>query len=728
MVVYKDECVFTFDNIDSSFGVDVCLKCYIGTSPHPEHDFTAKHSRLNHHTAFLNIKRITKPTPAKENVPKKLAIHAEDDNDKYEYIYKFKTLSADQESEFLEQIQHVIQSESYSQQKQSEEWQLELESCEHVRSLKLEGTENRLTPEQLSKCSDPECSLTSNLWLCLHCGNLGCGRKQYDGSGGNNHAINHFEKSQHPLAVKLGTISAEGHADLYCYACEDDRLDPLIGQHLRFYGIDVHMQKKTEKSMLELQLEQNANAKWSFDETGDHVSDFTGMKNLGNTCYLNSVVQSLFAISDFTDVFKANDPKDSVEGGPLDLRTQVNKMKDGLLSNRYDTISPQMFKHLVAQGNSEFMSSRQQDAYEFFTYFVEKLEKLDSKNSALNVAESIFGFQTERRLECLQCHGVRYVQENQLSLSVPCTIMEDPSNPGQFVEVEFSDLVRTFCQRENIELQCPNQECPSNQFVSQVLFKTFPRVFVASVRKFRVVNWVPQKVEVPVATPEVLDLSEFKSKGPQPHEIILEEPADTSEQFVPDEDKIALILSMGVSHNLAVNALEMVKDASPDTQVELALNMIFAGDVPETRANSGSNSTNLNSEDLALLQSMGFTAKQAEAALKSTGNSEQAVEWLCSGNYDTYVEQTDANPAEENSKETSKVIGTNNQLFSLQAVVCHRGLSVHTGHYVAAAYHTNKSDPTKGRQLYLFNDEKVTLCQENEEFKKTGYVYLFKSI
>ena len=185
---------------------------------------------------------------------------------------------------------------------------------------------------------------------------------------------------------------------------------------------------------------------------------------------------------------------------------------------------------------------------------------------------------------------------------------------------------------------------------------------------------------------------------------------------------------MGVSHNLAVNALEMVKDASPDTQVELALNMIFAGDVPETRANSGSNSTNLNSEDLALLQSMGFTAKQAEAALKSTGNSEQAVEWLCSGNYETYVEQTDANPAEENSKETSKVIGTNNQLFSLQAVVCHRGLSVHTGHYVAAAYHTNKSDPTKGRQLYLFNDEKVTLCQENEEFKKTGYVYLFKSI
>jgi len=41
----------------------------------------------------------------------------------------------------------------------------------------------------MAKCMD--CELNSNLWLCLICGNLGCGRKYYDGSGGNNHAVDH---------------------------------------------------------------------------------------------------------------------------------------------------------------------------------------------------------------------------------------------------------------------------------------------------------------------------------------------------------------------------------------------------------------------------------------------------------------------------------------------------------------------------------------------------------
>ncbi len=42
----------------------------------------------------------------------------------------------------------------------------------------------------LAHCS--KCDLSANLWLCLTCGNLGCGRKAYDGTGGNNHGVEHF--------------------------------------------------------------------------------------------------------------------------------------------------------------------------------------------------------------------------------------------------------------------------------------------------------------------------------------------------------------------------------------------------------------------------------------------------------------------------------------------------------------------------------------------------------
>lgn len=44
----------------------------------------------------------------------------------------------------------------------------------------------------------------------MTCGQLGCGRAYFDGSGGHNHGVEHATLSNHPLAVKLGTITADG--------------------------------------------------------------------------------------------------------------------------------------------------------------------------------------------------------------------------------------------------------------------------------------------------------------------------------------------------------------------------------------------------------------------------------------------------------------------------------------------------------------------------------------
>lgn len=64
---------------------------------------------------------------------------------------------------------------------------------------------------------------TDNLWLNLSDGFIGGGRKHWDGSGGSNGAVEHFEETGqlYPLVVKLGTITSEGNAvqaDCYSYA------------------------------------------------------------------------------------------------------------------------------------------------------------------------------------------------------------------------------------------------------------------------------------------------------------------------------------------------------------------------------------------------------------------------------------------------------------------------------------------------------------------------------
>lgn len=160
-----------------------------------------------------------------------------------------------------------------------------------------------MASQDLAKCN--KCDLSANLWLCLTCGNLACGRRNYDGSGGNNHGIDHFKESGHALVVKLGTITPEGSASIHCYQCNDEVIDNFLKEHLGHLGIDVAQQKKTEKTMEELNLDANLNLKLSkiLEEGRQLVPIFgpglTGIDNIGNTCYMNSIVQAFFHIPEF---------------------------------------------------------------------------------------------------------------------------------------------------------------------------------------------------------------------------------------------------------------------------------------------------------------------------------------------------------------------------------------------------------------------------------------------
>jgi len=106
---------------------------------------------------------------------------------------------------------------------------------------------------------------TENLWLNLSDGFIGGGRKNWDGSGGSNGALDHFQETGeiYPLVVKLGTITTEGievQADCYSYAKDEDGpvKIPNLKELLAKRGIQVAGLQKTEKSTAELEVELNA--------------------------------------------------------------------------------------------------------------------------------------------------------------------------------------------------------------------------------------------------------------------------------------------------------------------------------------------------------------------------------------------------------------------------------------------------------------------------------------
>ena len=481
------------------------------------------------------------------------------------------------EDEFAAQL---TSTSSFIEAQVQQSWQLELAECTHAREVECnlnfaEGavkSHSGVSPNSqslLKHCND--CELTKNLWLCIHCGHVGCGRKYFDGTGGNNHASLHFSQTQHALAVKLGTFSGNAPGDFYCYACQDSVKCPKATNALSALSHAT----SSEKSTFELELELNQSFSPAESCTLLRGPNLAGIKNIGNTCYIASIMQCIFkvpAVKDFFNIFGLLHMTQECKcKGPECFFCQCTKMcvaltKGSIIGEENVEISPLMLKSLFSSAFGRFSDTLQQDAHEFCEFFLEAMQTSIPSLQPLLRAE--FEWLLKTRLKCTVCSGIAWRQDWTKTLIVPL-----PSEKKEGIVLQ--DAVSRLFEASSVEFEC--QGCGSQAFEGKTWISHVPAspIVVVSRYSLRTKSQEPEGENTEQVTKNQIMLLKTHSLNLEPfllqqeHELLHED-----EYLLPqtasgaDEESVALLESMGFARSQCIQALNATKGQGIEAATE----------------------------------------------------------------------------------------------------------------------------------------------------------------
>jgi ubiquitin carboxyl-terminal hydrolase 5/13 len=163
---------------------------------------------------------------------------------------------------------------------------------------------------------------------------------------------------------------------------------------------------------------------------------------------------------------------------------QMIKLGNGVHSGRYsqpmmshkqdkdpysiqEGIALASFKSIIGRNHPEFSTMRQQDAVEFFDYFIKVVEQKEKISEQDPVEE--FRFVLHQRIQCQSCGGVRRSSFTTSSLSIPFpmdmvdissleSISPGKSEPSPSIHsaISLKDCFNEFMRDEEVYFRCPS--------------------------------------------------------------------------------------------------------------------------------------------------------------------------------------------------------------------------------------------------------------------------------
>ncbi|ERE64217.1 ubiquitin carboxyl-terminal hydrolase 22-A-like protein [Cricetulus griseus] len=385
----------------------------------------------------------------------------------------------------------------------------------------------------------------NRLHSCLSCVFFGCFTEK--------HIHEHAETKQHNLAVDLY------YGGIYCFMCKDyvyDKDIEQIAKEEQGEALKLQASTSTEVSQQQCSVPGLGEKYLTWETTKPELellghnprrrritSSFTiglrGLINLGNTCFMNCIVQALTHTPILRDFFLSDRHRCEMPSPELCLVCEMSSLFRELYSGNPSPHVPYKLLHLVWIHARHLAGYRQQDAHEFLIAALDVLHRhckgddvgkvASNPNHCNCIIDQIFTGGLQSDVTCQACHGVSTTIDPcwDISLDLPgsCTSFW-PMSPGRESSANgeshipgittLTDCLRRFTRPEHLgssaKIKCSS--CQSYQeSTKQLTMKKLPVVACFHFKRFEHSAKQRRKITTYISFPLELDMTPFMASS-----------------------------------------------------------------------------------------------------------------------------------------------------------------------------------------------------------------------
>lgn len=263
--------------------------------------------------------------------------------------------------------------------------------------------------------------------------------------------------------------------------------------------------------ILPLREKVNAPSTWGYNPANGRQSPlgYTGIKNLGFICYINSMMQQFFMISPFRNamlsVCDGKEPTLAENGVDDNLVHQFQRLFAYLLRSRRKDFVPTAFCYSFKEVDGEPTNTAvQHDAFEFLNILFERLEKALEVTPYKCLMQSIFGGKTCSQVICSNCGYISSVYEDYYSLSLEIKNQNtlDEAMEKFISESSVSDYRCSHCQQK-VDVG------------KRTVISTLPNILIVHLQRFafNFDTLMNEKIHTKLEFPNVLDMVKYTEEG-----------------------------------------------------------------------------------------------------------------------------------------------------------------------------------------------------------------------